>query len=330
MECDQIQGYLSDYVKRNLPTYRLAWVAQHLARCRRCQALMGEITPAPAAAAAERDAASDSYGLQRQVPGWVRPAGAALALLLAASAVVAYKLAADKAAQWRPRAQITEPVQPVNVQTAYQSQQGVTLRIESVVRQGGEVVAEARFSGRGLTVPEVEHWLRAFEEGRQEISAQVTDIRTSPNGISVSARFELPPEQSTFLLRFGAVHQTVWQRWLLLLPDPREPLDGEQPLAGTPSGAKLISYAVEGDLLRIHLRLPGWKETGIIPGVQLRDGEGAIYSPVRSSEAQGFGDLDLELHFPVPKEVRLPLTLIGSLPLDKQIGPWLLEGTVLK
>lgn len=37
MQCEQIQGYLTDYASGQLPAFKAAWTAQHLAGCEACR-----------------------------------------------------------------------------------------------------------------------------------------------------------------------------------------------------------------------------------------------------------------------------------------------------
>lgn len=37
VQCEQIQGYLADYAAGQLPGYKIAWTAQHLAGCEPCR-----------------------------------------------------------------------------------------------------------------------------------------------------------------------------------------------------------------------------------------------------------------------------------------------------
>lgn len=86
MQCEQIRPLLSDYRSGILPSYKVAWVAQHLAACGECQgelrsggrSAVPEVPAAePVPVAASLDPAvlgrgESSEAIQRPVPGWVQ------------------------------------------------------------------------------------------------------------------------------------------------------------------------------------------------------------------------------------------------------------------
>lgn len=96
MQCHQIRPYLRDYRSGGLPSFKAAWVAQHLAGCAECRSYQGEserregaahsahLGRAPVAVAAEpflvRRAGSGA--IRRPVPRRVRRAIAMAVLLL--------------------------------------------------------------------------------------------------------------------------------------------------------------------------------------------------------------------------------------------------------
>lgn len=79
LHCDQVRSYLSAYRERRLPTYRAAWIAQHLAGCPVC---MKALLQVPASAEAHPEgtvtsapgAAQQDEVIQRPVPRWYKVA----------------------------------------------------------------------------------------------------------------------------------------------------------------------------------------------------------------------------------------------------------------
>lgn len=106
MQCDQIRTYLADYRTGNLPSYKSAWVAQHLAGCAECQTQLHQAPesagPAePSAEAVPTAAAVDpalfkrgevSVAIQRPVPAWLQVA--IILVLVGLAGVSAWLIAA--------------------------------------------------------------------------------------------------------------------------------------------------------------------------------------------------------------------------------------------
>lgn len=332
MDCEQIRPFLRAYVHRDLPTFKIAWVAQHLVGCEMCRTTVQELHPAPVATAAETPG-SVSVAVQRRVPPWVKPVGVAGAVLLLLATFQAVRLAGRRPGPPEPRPSApSAAVASTKAQVPTQSQLGVSLSLESTVAQGEEVAITARFSGRGLTSPpDPNVWLRVYDSHHQETPVTVTAILVTGDGLAIEARFRLPEGDDRFLLRFGAIVQLSWHRWLLLLPEPGEALpDQGELLAGTPPGTRLLEYRADGDMLRIGLRFPARGDLAAAPAFQLRDAQGALFAPVQSEGNGGSGERGLTLLFPLPREVRTPFTLVGSVPVHKQVGPWLMEANVVK
>lgn len=89
VQCEQIQGYLADYASGQLPGFKAAWTAQHLAGCESCsdrlaairsgsgarQQALPPVEEAPVAATIEsvgRLRRTGSVSVQRPVPRILR------------------------------------------------------------------------------------------------------------------------------------------------------------------------------------------------------------------------------------------------------------------
>lgn len=103
MQCDQIRSYLADYRTGELPSYKSAWVAQHLAGCAECHANLHRApegrseadTPVPVAAAADPalfKRGEVSVAVQRPVPAWLQVA--LILVLVGLAGVSAWLIAA--------------------------------------------------------------------------------------------------------------------------------------------------------------------------------------------------------------------------------------------
>lgn len=118
MQCTQIRPILGEYASGLLPSYKVAWVAQHLAGCQECQALLASQrgkarapeVPAAAPQACTQEApepalirrGETSVAIQRPVPAWFRVA--AILVIAAAAAAGAWLWTAARArAPVRPR-----------------------------------------------------------------------------------------------------------------------------------------------------------------------------------------------------------------------------------
>lgn len=328
MDCEQIRQYLAEYAAGGLPGFKSAWVAQHLAGCAECRHLAGALEEAPVAPTTEvfpPGPGPESVAVQRPVPGWVRRISAtAVLLLLTGLAPGAHRPAGE--------ALPSPGSPPPSFEASMQRQLGVVLWLDSVAVQGEDVRVKARFLGHNLTLPdEGSPWVTVLDGDRRPLDVHLEGAVADEDGVMVELLFRLPKPRPEFAIRFGGVTQLVRHRWDLQLPDPPERLEHPAaPLGGVPAGATLLTYGTVGELLFIKVRAPAFLEGGTAPALQLRDAKGALFAPVRVEETGLTGAKEFFLQFPLPREVRLPLALVGDLQVRKHLGPWLIEGRLVE
>lgn len=338
MDCGQIKGFLLQHDACELPPFKAAWVAQHLAGCPACAAVAKAVAPAPVAVAAEH--AWPGPGPRDRVGPVVRLLAGACAVVLAAAAVLTIyrlemqvrprtltRLAPALAAGAAPPPPLPEPTPAPPSVPAPQRREDITLRVESIQAGPEETRVRVRFEGSNLNPPaDWDNWVTVLAPDRHPVESTVHTTVVDPAFMLVDVILRTPGP-GPFHLRFSAVAQRLAAHWYLLLPAP--PARAEQTenlLSGRPEGTKLLKYGIEGDLLLAEVGLPLPTGVHAAPDLMLRDGSGALFAPVyvrRESPRPGFEVLTLA--YPLPRQVELPFMLVANATVHLQVGPWLLN-----
>lgn len=140
----------------------------------------------------------------------------------------------------------------------------------------------------------------------------------------------LPPDRKRFTFRYSGVNQAPNQGWNLPLPPPPARLEHPgRPLKGVPAETTLVHYGTVGEMLHVVVRssAPG---VDTIPRLFLRDASGVLFAPTYQSRTVGASEVETMLHYPLPKQLRLPITLVGEGHLRQYLGHWTIDLNVVK
>lgn len=367
MHCEQIRPLLREYTTGQLPSYKAAWTAQHLAGCPECRERLAQEKgrraepefPVPVAAAAEdRDwaaANTSGGGMRRRARRRLARVFLMLALLLLGGAAwLLFQLwhqpgaiahLANRTSAWfsLPHYSLAASPEPaaaakapptdnneVRFRSSMHRQLGVTFWIESITAFDHRLRVLARFEGEQLMIPAAgKGWLSIVDEQLNPVDYSLVSVVGEPEGILVEFDLWLKEGQDQFTLQVSEIEQDQIQHWALPLPALPDSLEGrDQPLEAAGSTISLTSYGKVDELLQVGLRVPAeWER---VERLLIRDARGTSFAPADRTGVSGRHYMDLTVRYAIPHGWEMPLTLVGEGHMRKKIGPWTIEATVLK
>ncbi len=364
MQCEQIRKYLAEYVAGELPGYKKAWVAQHLAGCDACRAeaegerqsrsrwkeqegvvpvaVTAEPQPWARATRAPRGYPGRGTGGRVRRPAGSRDPGGAMSgalqrpvprrvrwlgalLLLALTAGGAWVV---WAALNRPDLlPLPEAFRRPGVVSALA---GVRPVVESVTAIGDRRYIKVRFSGRDLLPPGQDgSWVAVYDDRWRELKARVALVRIDNRSLTAEVVVDAPEEPTRLHIRIHGVDQVVPQRWKVTLPPPPSEVETfDQRLSGALAHVTLLRYGLDGDWLYVEMAADDGGSS--VPELTLQDGSGLHLAPREQRRIKHpFRTVTL-FRYQLPDGVQPPVALVGTGQIRKRLGPWTIPTGMLE